>query len=75
MKISVKHPYNGVYQYLIYQLQKFDLKKYHTHVPEMPIYIGMGTLCRGKSLSNDEIDMIFEIFKKKIFNLIPHTCL
>ena len=64
-----------MYQYLIYQLQKFNLKKYHTHVPEMPISIGMGTVSRGKSLSNDEIDMIFEIFKKKIFNLIPHTCL
>ena len=64
-----------MYQYLIYQFQKSNLKKYHTHVLEMPISIGMGTVCRGKSLSNDEIDMIFEIFKKKIFNLIPHTCL
>ena len=64
-----------MYQYLIYQLQILNLKKYHTHVPEMPISIGIGTVCRGKSLLNDEIDMIFEIFKKKIFNLTPHMYL
>ena len=60
-----------MYQYLIYQLQKFNLKKYNTHANGKL----KRKLCRGKVLSNNQIDMIFEIFKKKIFNLTPHTCL
>ena len=39
------------------------------------IHYFVGSLLRkNKTYLDDELDIIFEIFEKKIFNLIPHTC-